>query len=42
MQLYRTKIESCRGKRPLAFFSYSKNFLFLKQLLLIVPERWLS
>jgi hypothetical protein len=42
MQLYRTKREHAGGRRPLAFFSYSKNFLLLKQLLLIVLERWLS
>jgi hypothetical protein len=30
------------GRRPLAFFNYSKFFLFLKQLLLIVSERLLS
>jgi hypothetical protein len=30
------------GRRPLAFFKYSKVFLFLKHLLLIVSERLLS
>jgi hypothetical protein len=31
-----------QGEKTTAFFIYSKNFLLLKQLLLIVPERWLS
>jgi hypothetical protein len=42
MQINRTKNGICRGRRPLAFFSYSKIFLFLKQLFLIVPERLVS
>jgi hypothetical protein len=36
-----TKNRTCRGTRQLAFFNYSKIFHFLKQLLLIVSERWL-
>jgi hypothetical protein len=35
-------MEYAGGRRPLSFFSYSKIFLFLKQLFLIVPERLLS
>jgi hypothetical protein len=33
------KNRTYRGRRPLAFFNYSKIFFFLKQLLLIDSER---